>query len=312
MEAFPDGDIYAGLSGLELEADEVDLGDRVALRRTYAHLMIPFLMSFSPTAPGGFPPTPWKSGQNGFDFEIVAELVVPKEVSSNVDERIRTARLIVALMRTWGSPTITVPMISNVSFSSAVKIPDGEVRFLPLEIMPKHFKLESPDGSLYTADRLKWVKLCWASAVKLVSKNAELRLAMDTLDRGQFIQNPALALVSLWGSLEALFSPSPTELSFRLASSIASYLEEPGEARLELHRSIMRLYKGRSAAAHGRPKVKVDTLLQTFELLRKVVIRMISYKHIPSKEELEALLFGVGKGNPKEPNEESHDGSETG
>ncbi len=166
MEAFPDGDIYAGLSGLEIEADEVDLGDGVALRRTYAHLMIPFLMSFSPTFPG----TPWKSGQGGLDFDIVAELVVPKEVSPDIDERISTARLIVALMRTWGSPTITVPMISNVSFSSAVKIPDGKVRFLPLEIMPKYIRLESPDGGLYTADRLKWVKLCWASAVKLVPR----------------------------------------------------------------------------------------------------------------------------------------------
>lgn len=50
MARFPDGDIYAGLSGLELEVDEIELEEGLVLRRTYAHLMAPFLMAFAPLA----------------------------------------------------------------------------------------------------------------------------------------------------------------------------------------------------------------------------------------------------------------------
>jgi len=56
----------------------------------------------------------------------------------------------------------------------------------------------------------------------------------------------------------------------------------------------------------------METLLETFELLRRVVIKTVSFNHIPLRDELEALLFCVGKGNPKEPKEKSHDGSGTG
>jgi hypothetical protein len=55
----------------------------------------------------------------------------------------------------------------------------------------------------------------------------------------------------------------------------------------------MRLYEDRSAAAHGLVKSKQDGLLETFELLRQVVLKMIGEGHVPSKEELEASLFGI-------------------
>ena len=40
-----DGDIHAGLSGLELEEESFDLGDGIIIRNTYAHLMAPFIRS---------------------------------------------------------------------------------------------------------------------------------------------------------------------------------------------------------------------------------------------------------------------------
>jgi len=52
------------------------------------------------------------------------------------------------------------------------------------------------------------------------------------------------------------------------------------------------LYDKRSAAAHGKPKHQSEDLVATFELLRRVLIMMIRLRAVPSKDELDARLFG--------------------
>ena len=42
MPSIFNGDLYAGLSGCDLDFDEVSLGEGVRLSKTYAHLMAPF------------------------------------------------------------------------------------------------------------------------------------------------------------------------------------------------------------------------------------------------------------------------------
>jgi hypothetical protein len=301
MTRFPDGEVYAGLSGLQLEVDQIDLGEGIVLRRTYAHLMAPFLVAFAPAQPGQAHPGPWKAARGGYGFDVTAELLIPKQVAATLAGRVEVARLIVALMRFWATPSITLPVISSISFSRAVTAPDNEAHFWPLETDQRYFALVAPEGESLNEARLLWVKEHWRAAANLVAKHAELKVAVDALDRGQFIQNPALALLSLWSALEALFSPAKAELRFRVAALIATYLREPGVERQELHKKILRLYDQRSAAAHGQPKKNPDGLLQTFELLRQVVLKMIGARHVPSKEELEALLFGVSVSLEQEP-----------
>lgn len=296
-----------GFRGLELDVDEVELGQGVLLRRTYAHLMAPFLIAFSPAAPGQPHPPPWKAAHGGFAFDVTAELIIPQQLRNELAERIDMGRVIVALMRVWTSPTITIPVISNLSFSTAAKAADNATRFQPLEIESRYFALEAPEGTVITADRLDWVREHWSTAIELRENHTELRLAMDALDRGQFIRSYALTIVSLWAALEALFSPAKTELRFRVSVLIASYLKEPGKERQKLHGRIMRLYEDRSSAAHGMTKSNPNALLETFELLRQVIIKMVSEHHVPSKEDLEAALFGLSDAdetNASNPNDQ--------
>jgi hypothetical protein len=140
---------------------------------------------------------------------------------------------------------------------------------------------------------LKWVQENWKVAHKLYSSSTEFRLAADSLDSGQFVPNHALTLVSLWASLEAIFSPSTSELKFRVSALIAAYLEPPGMKRLELQKQVASLYDLRSAAAHGKPRHEPDHLLKSFELIRKVLLRMIHEASVPTKETLERRLFGA-------------------
>ena len=163
---------------------------------------------------------------------------------------------------------------------------------IPIETQPRHFRLGIVDPTSVVSS-LKWVGENWKTAHTLYSSSTEFRLAADSLDAGQFVPNHALALVSLWGALEAIFSPSTTELRFRVSALIASYLEPPGNKRLELQKQVASLYDMRSAAAHGKSRHEPEHLLKTFELVRKVLLRMIYEKSVPSKDQLEQRLFGA-------------------
>jgi hypothetical protein len=132
----------------------------------------------------------------------------------------------------------------------------------------------------------------WTATHQLLNGNSEFALAVEAIDTGQFVQSTALALVSLWGALEALFSPSTSELKFRVSALIAAFLEPPGTGRATLQKEIAKLYDKRSAAAHGKPKHQPEDLLATFNLLRRVLIKMISSGKVPSKDDLEGMLFG--------------------
>jgi hypothetical protein len=101
-----------------------------------------------------------------------------------------------------------------------------------------------------------------------------------------------LSVLLVWSALEGLFSPSRTELRFRVSSLIASFLEPSGAQRRALHREVAKLYDARSVAAHERSWIDRETLLESMTLLRKIVIKVISESHVPSKDELEGFLFG--------------------
>lgn len=280
--------VYAGLAGIELDQKSFDLGEGIRLSKTYAHLMAPFVMAFKPALLGKHHPGPWKSALGGFAFDISAELLIPKEVS---DSKINLVRTILFLIRLGVNPATTLPVFSSHSFELLADIEDIEAKLLPFEVQPRHFPL-GVLGRKATTESIQWVANRWQVTHRLSNENAEFALAAEAIDNAQFIQSSALALVSLWAALEALFSPSTGELKFRVSALIAAYLEPPGHTRHCLQKDVAKLYNKRSAAAHGIPKHTPEDLLATFNLLRQILMKIIDDGDVPSKESLEALLFG--------------------
>jgi hypothetical protein len=291
MKTLFGGDIHAGLSGIDLDESPIDLGRGIVLSKTYAHLMAPFLMAFKPAPPGQPHPAPWKAASGGFSFDITAQLVIPSDLKPEYESRIEAARTIVFLLRLWTNPAVTLPVFSSHPFSTLADTADNEAILLPLEVQPRHFPLGIV-GQRQSEESIQWVRDHWESTLELIKATSEFRLAMYALDLGQFIPDTALTMVSLWGALEGLFSPSTSELKFRVSSLIASYLANPGSERLSLQKEVSKLYDKRSSAAHGKPKHESQDLLKTFELLRNVLIKIISDRKVPTKNQLEKLLFG--------------------
>lgn len=286
--------VHAGLSGIELTEESFELGEGVVLSKTYAHLMSPFLMAFKPASAGMHHPPPWKHAAGGASLDINAELFVPKEIEDRFGSKIAVAHTIVFLLRLGVNPAVTLPVFSNCAFSQLPEVLDNEARLLPHEVQPRHFQLGVVDGTA-TAQSVGWVAARWQVAHRLIQEDAEFALAVDAIDGGQFVRQSALALVSLWAAIESLFSPSTVELKFRVSALAAAFLEPPGAQRLQLQKSIAKLYDKRSAAAHGRPKHEPDDLLATFSLLRRILIGIVDLGYVPTKEMLEESLFGEAR-----------------
>jgi hypothetical protein len=292
MAALFDGDLHAGLSGLNLPEQRIELGQGIVLSKTYAHLMAPFMMAFKPAPKGGHHPAPWKAANGGFSFDISVELLVPHNLEKKFSSNVQVAKTILFLLRLGVNPATMLSVFANRSFASMPDLPNNEVKIFPVEVQPRYFSLGVADQEV-TFEAIFWVRERWEVTHKLIQENAEFSLAVEALNSGQFVEKFALTLISLWGALEALFSPSTSELKFRVSSLIATFLESPGSDRHALQKDVAKLYDKRSAAAHGKPRHEVDDLLATFNLLRSVLIKIIDRGEVPSKEVLEGWLFGI-------------------
>lgn len=284
--------LYAGFSGAELSVESYELGEGVVLKRNYAHLMSPYLMAFSRPGPLGYHPAPWRAAKGGFNFDIEIEIKVPITpiLGSNIDSR-ETIWLIAALFRIASVPFLMVPVFSDRSFEAAMDT-EGEPVIEPFETEHRIMAPSEETHREIQPDVLEWVKAKWVESGKLLNSNPNFYSAVKAFDSATIRGKTSSSLLALWGGLEQLFSPSPGELRFRVSSTLASYLEPPGESRLELYKRILMLYNQRSVAAHTSKEMEVGPLIETYVLMRNALVKMIDESVIPSQQHLESLLFG--------------------
>jgi hypothetical protein len=301
--------IYAGLSAIVLPEEPLDFGDGVTLSRTFARFTTSFnlvntgdttMSAWKRNKPGELPPLPppamWHLRAKQLD--ITAQLFIPTSVADTGDKLLQIARLLTSTLRLYADPASTLIATSTHPYSSLIERNLDGCEVTPIEIAPRYFALGLATSEC-NLKGLKWVANHWKTVLRLYQSHAEFRLALDALDHGQFEPNPSLSLVSLWGAIEALFSPSTTELKFRVSALVAAFLEAPGGVRLRRQREVARLYDHRSAAAHGKPKHSPDDLLETFTLVRALLIRIAELGSVPTKAELEENLFGVVRNEGK-------------
>jgi hypothetical protein len=159
-----------------------------------------------------------------------------------------------------------------------------------LEIHPRHFDF----GSISTEgneSRIDWVKQHWQTALDLMENSHEFRLALDVYLSGQFIPNPSMIMVSPCGARWRRCSSAP-RTSFGSASRPCLRHTWSRAARRGLRfRKAGKLYDARSSAAHGSSKHEHKDLVESFLLLRHVLIKIIGEGKMPTKAELEAKLF---------------------
>lgn len=284
--------LYAGFAGITLKEPEYDLGNGLMLNQTYAHVMAPFIAAFERPLPGQAHPAPWRSAGGAIFTDIQVQLTIPPEGPQGGYDQMNTAWLISALITLAITPKVTVPILSDLPFSM-IRQSENDPVLRPLELTDEPFIPDLAAPTELTSDGLAWVRNNWRAAAELAQTSREFDIALRGFYYSTRASSPSLALLSLWALLEELFSPSRAELRFRVAALIATYLAPPGPSRLEIHKSIMKLYDARSKAAHGIAGDDWNALIGTYTIVRAVLRKMISHQKLPAREDLERELFGA-------------------
>jgi hypothetical protein len=285
-------DIFAGIAGASLEVERFDLGAGVVAEQTFAHLMAPFMLAFAPAEPGRHHPTPWRAAHGGLAFDMLIQISNPASLESDCPLGQQGALWwIVALIRLRTGPKVIVPAVSNFPFGEG-PAREKEVQYWPYEIEPRSLSPETDQSKISELD-LAWVRKHWIPSAQLAAKRTEFQTLVEAVDQCMFAKRSSLAVLWLWSALEAMFSTGREELRYRMSTVIAAYLEQAGLGRMSLQKRIAKLYDGRSAAAHGREDKAHATLRDTYDLVKRIVIRMIETNDIPTRDALEARLFGA-------------------
>jgi hypothetical protein len=291
MDTLATESLFGGISEVRLPSCEFDFGGGVSISPAEAHLMRPYLMTYR-RPESSFPAI--MSSKGSFGFDIVGEICIP--ASFDTDEwfdQPNSVWWLAALIRLRATPMLRVPVLSNASFAT-IALNKGQ-SFWPVEVEAERRRLVlDPDApSEVKDDDLVWVRNHWRSGGRLMRETREFNVLFQAFDQTSFSRDPLLALLLMWSALEGMFSPARTELRFRIAANIATFLEPPGEGRALLQKSCAKLYDARSAAAHGRPEAATEPLVATYALLRRVLIKILESNEVPSPAAMEeALLYG--------------------
>jgi hypothetical protein len=285
-------DIYAGFSDILLPTNSFDLGSGIRISKTFIHVFGAYMAAFKEPLLGSFHPAPWKSVAGGSSFDVRAELFIPKSTAlfQGID-RLNTVWLIAALLRLKAVSSLRVPVISNLMFSEIAES-QQEANFLPIELTTKNLISEPLPMRPFDFDHLEWVKTSLSISGKLFETNEKYSFSLLCLDRSISETRYSLALMTLWGALEQLFSPDDKqELSYRISLNIASYLRQRGEKRTTLFKMVRRLYTARSKAAHGNPTEDSKEFLETYNLLKEVFLKMTQENHVPTQADFEKFIL---------------------
>ena len=291
-ESEPIGDLYAALTGILLDegADALDFGLGVRLSRSVLRCHTAFGVD---TTPPGAIRRSWVMLPSPVVFNISSELFIPRTINDVLGPSNEVASLIASLLRLAVDPQATLVAYSDTPISEyrETEFPNGTL--VPAENQTRYLNFHVKSGRDDQAYWIRWVQEHWVATYRLASDNSGLRFAIDALDQIRFVPSSALALVSIISAMEAIFNPATTELKFRVSSLVASYLEPPGDARLELKSFVSKLYDKRSKAAHGKPKHAKEDVAAAANLLARILMKIVENESVPTKQLLENRLFGV-------------------
>lgn len=282
--------LYGGLSKIETSIDEYQIDKGIIIRKTYAHLFAPFMTAFSPPGKHKFHGGPWKATKGGIAFDVLVEIEVsPGHVFNETFKQEEIIWVLTALIRLSSHPYIINSTISDTSFN-IIKNVDVEPTIYPNETK---YRIFAPieDKAILSQHDLDWLKEYFHQTLKLMKENQKFYHAFKAFDSSTISGKTSLALLTIWGAIEQLFSPNTGELKYRVSSNLAGFLNERGEERLKIFKELSKLYNERSVAAHTSKDVDHSHVISSFVHFRNALIKIIEQGKVPSQEDLEELLF---------------------
>ncbi len=269
-----------------LGADRFDVCSGLVLRRTYAHLMSPYVVAFRrPERADQHHPGPWKSARGGLSEDIEIEIALERGVRPTGFDGANTLWWLLALMRLVSGAPLKLPVISDTAFARIVK--DAlEPNLWPVETLPRQIRTTVDPPQTIGNEHLVWVRDAFAPGAKLM-REPHFNRALQTFDAAIWAHSAGSALIAIWAAMETLIAPGRTRITHKLASSVAALLEPSGPRRDRLFAQVKSLYGARGGSAHNSRSPESQQLVASFEIARRCFMSCIDKRALPDFRSLQ-------------------------
>ena len=280
--------LFGGMSGAALPMDEFQFCEGLALRKTYAHVMSPYVLAFRrPAHVGQHHPGPWKSASGGAWLDVEIEITIEQGISPTGFDKVNTLWWILALLRLSSGASLKMPVVSNLSFCS---IADASIEpnLWPVETLERQLNTVPHPPQTIAKEHLVWVRQAFGPGSKMMADPTFGR-AFQVFDGAIWAHSNGSALITIWAALETLIRPGQRGIAKRLASSLAALLEPPGGKRDRLFGQIKSLYEARGGSVHASRTPEAQQLLLSFEIGRRCFMSCIDRQMLPKIDELQEM-----------------------
>lgn len=285
-EALDDAPLFGGLTGASLGVNEFEVCEGLVLRKTYAHVMSPFLLAFRrPERPGQHHPGPWKATRGGLWLDVEIEVALHRGVRPTGFDRLNTLWWTLALLRLSSGSALRMPVVSTSSFSTIAGSPI-EPDLWPVETLPRQFQTVPDPPNVISEEHLRWVRDVFERASELMLTKSAFGRAFQTFDAAIWAHSAGSAIVMIWAALETLIRPGRRNITKNLASSLAAFLEPPGADRDRLFQLVSSLYGARGGSAHASRSPEAQHLMESFQVSRRSFIACLENHELPDNTRL--------------------------
>ena len=276
--------VYGGVAGGSLAVEQFEVAEGLTVRRTFAHVMSPYLIAFAkPDAPSKPHPGPWRPASGGNGFDVCIEVALEERASPTNFDRMNLVWWTLSLLRLMTGMPLVLPVLSDTAFADARDC-EHDPQFWPIEISRPRMGPRVTTGVI-GVDYLEGVRELFAPGAALMDIE-HFNRAYQTMDSAPFAHSSGAAMVMIWAALETLFRPGQHQLTKRLSKAIATHLEEPGVKRETLQQRIAQLYELRGSSVHNSHETTGAALAESARLARLAFITCIAQGAVPDCDTL--------------------------
>jgi hypothetical protein len=143
------------------------------------------------------------------------------------------------------------------------------------------------------AEEASWIRAHVDRFNKLAAEEERFRFALEAAVDWRFFKDPRAAVARVWAGIESLLAIN-TELVYRLSLCAATVSAHRGPERIVAFKRVKSLYGIRSKAVHGEP-IAEDKLLtclhESFELLRTLLLDAVERGAVRTEEDFYCELL---------------------
>lgn len=283
------GPLFGGITGADLDAEEVELLPGLRLRRTYAHIFAPFTLAFRrPEKPRTPHPGPWRTAGGGTAWDMTIELAIDAGEPPFTFDRLNTLWLVIALLRLRTALGVRMAVLSPLAFHEVASDP-RELDFLTVETHPVQLQtgqVTRQQGTITEADT-KWLRATLPVAAAALTTD-HVRSAFMMFDDICWAVRPQAGILVAWGAIECALRPGRRDTGARLSRCIAALLTDERPEASRIQQQAAQLYDARGRIAHAGDRPGVSDFLDTVQMARRVFTALLTSSTMPKADELES------------------------